>query len=167
MMSRKRILTIAMAVLPLVAACADAPAPATTAAVAAPASIRVPLQARGGTHTIPVGIAGYDFPFVVDSGAADVSVSAELFQAMVADGLITKADLIDVVNYQTANGVVAGLRFRCPPLTVGGRTVYGVICSTHRGATMLLLGQSFMQKFRAWAIDNATGELVLTAEAAR
>ena len=42
--------------------------------------------------------------------------------------------MIDVVNYRTANGVVEGLRFRMPPLTVGGHTVYGVIGSASVGS---------------------------------
>ena len=99
--------------------------------------------------------------FTVDSGAADVSVSPIIFRAMVKGGYVTKEDLIDVQNYTTANGVVEGLRFRMPPMTVGGHTVYDVIGSVSENSDHMLLGQSFLRKFKFWAIDNAAGVLVL------
>jgi clan AA aspartic protease (TIGR02281 family) len=99
--------------------------------------------------------------FIVDSGASDVSVSPVLFVAMEKGGHISDADMIDVVKYRTANGVTEGLRFRMPPMTVGGHTVYGVIGSVSVSSNSLLLGQSFLKKFRSWTIDNDSSELVL------
>ena len=80
---------------------------------------------------------------------------------MVKGGHITKEDHIDVVQYQTANGVTDGLRFRMPAMTVGGRTVHGVTGSVSKNSNAMLLGQSFLRQFRFWAIDNANGTLVL------
>ena len=152
-------------------ACAVAPPPSapmvTVAAAPQPAPppnfIRAPLYGgSGGTPRVDVAIDGVCcFKFIVDSGASDVSVSVAIFKALINSGRITKADMIDVVKYQTAAGVSEGLRFRLPPLTVGGRTVYGVIGSVSPDSNMLLLGQSFLKKFRFWAIDNNTGTLVL------
>ena len=161
----------ALALVSLLGACASSePAyygkpPMVAAATAPPLQtnyIRVPLIAVGGTPHAMVAIDGVCcFPFTVDSGAADVSVSIELFQAMAKGGHISREDVIDVQKYQTANGVIEGLRFRMPPLTVGGHTVYDVVGSVSKGSDNLLLGQSFLRKFRFWAIDNNTGMLVL------
>jgi clan AA aspartic protease (TIGR02281 family) len=124
---------------------------------------RIALTSRGGggTFRVGVGISGVCcFLFVLDSGASDVSVPPDMFRAMVSDGLITKADLIDVQTYQTASGEVEGLRFRMPVMQIGGLTVRNVVGSVSEGSA-LLLGQSFLKKFRFWAIDNAKHQLVL------
>jgi clan AA aspartic protease (TIGR02281 family) len=154
------------AALALGACSSPPPAPAVT--VAAPveaASVRVPMLRSGADiFTVQVAVAGTCcLPFLLDSGASDVSVSPALFAAMVEGGHVTSADLIDVDTYVTASGKVEGLRFRMPPLTVGGITLHGVAGSVTPGAPdgMLLLGQSFLRRFRAWSIDNETNELVL------
>lgn len=140
----------------------------TVEVAAAPANaIRVPLRQRGGTPVAMIDICTatkcYDFPFIVDSGASDVAVDAGLFRAMIADGVISRASFIDTVNYRTASGSSVGLRFWMPPMRVGGRVVTGVIgsVSASQPRHVLLLGQSFLRKFRHWSIDNGAGVLVL------
>jgi predicted aspartyl protease len=163
-MTRRRRLSI-LALLALLAGCAQAPPPVVAAAPVAanPTVLRVALKESGGVNYVMVGIDNVCcFPFMLDSGASDVSVSPDIFRALVKSGRVTEADLFDVVKYRTASGaVIEGLRFRMPPMTVGGRTVNGVIASVSKGADVMLLGQSFLKQFRFWAIDNRTGELVL------
>jgi clan AA aspartic protease (TIGR02281 family) len=150
-------------------ACASPPPPAPPVTVAAAPQptqqnlTRVPMVSSGGTFSVDVAIAGVCcVPFILDTGASDVSVSPALFFAMRKGGHVTDADLIDVVKYQTASGhTIEGLRFRMPPMTVGGITVRNVIGSVSNGSDMLLLGQTFLRKFKFWAIDNANGVLVL------
>ena len=157
-------------------ACADSPAqpmftyqpPAAQAYAAPPDSqlTRVPLTASGGgTLMVKVGIAGVCcFPFLLDTGASDVSVSPGLFLAMVEGRLVTYEDLIDVKQYRTASGqIVEGLRFRMPPMTVGNKTVHNVVGSVSKTTSDygMLLGMSFLRKFPAWAIDNSTHHLLL------
>jgi clan AA aspartic protease (TIGR02281 family) len=164
-MTRRRYLsTMALLAALALPACASAPPP-TKPAASGTQYIRAPLTAKGGVPYVQVGIDGVCcFPFMVDSGASDVTVSPEVFMAMLNGGHITKEDLIDVVNYRTASGaVIEGLRFRMPPMTVAGKTVHGVTASVSPGTSgvSMLLGQSFLRKFKFWAIDNANGVLVL------
>ena len=122
------------------------------------------LQARSGTYYLDVAIADVCcFKMMLDTGASDVSVPIALWYAMVKDGVITDQDHFAVANYRTANGVVQGLRFRMPPMTIAGVTVHNVIGSVTKNDTgkTILLGQSFLQKFKAWQINNATGQLIL------
>ena len=122
------------------------------------------LQARSGTYYVDVAIAGRCcFKMLLDTGASDVSVPLALWYAMLKGGHITEDDHIGVANYSTANGVIKGLRFRMPPLTIAGITVNNVIGSVSKNdtGTTILLGQSFLQKFKAWQIDNTTGQLIL------
>jgi clan AA aspartic protease (TIGR02281 family) len=122
------------------------------------------LQARSGTYYVDVAIAGRCcFKMLLDTGASDVSVPLALWYAMLKGGHITEDDHIGVANYSTANGVIKGLRFRMPPMTIAGVTVHNVIGSVSKNdtGTTILLGQSFLRKFKAWQINNATGQLVL------
>jgi clan AA aspartic protease (TIGR02281 family) len=120
------------------------------------------FQSRTGTYYVDVGIDGVCcFKMMIDTGASDVSVP--LWYAMMKGGHITEDDNFAVARYATANGVVEGLRFRMPPLTISGVTVnnvIGVVTKGDNGKT-ILLGQSFFRKFKAWQINNATGQLVL------
>jgi len=122
------------------------------------------MQGRSGTYFVDVAIDDTCcFKMLLDTGATDVSVPLPLWYAMLKGGHITEADHIGVANYHTANGVVQGLRFRMPPLTIAGITVNNVIGSVSKNdtGTTILLGQSFLQKFKAWQIDNTTGQLIL------
>lgn len=128
-------------------------------------AIRVPLLSNAGVHYVKLSIAGVCcFLFVIDSGSADVTVSPTLFKAMIKGGYVGKDELIDVQSYRTASGaIIEGVRFRMPPMTIEGLTVRNVTGSVSEGTedTAMLLGQSFLQKFRYWAIDNRASQLVL------
>ena len=152
--------------------CAQSAAPTAAPRAAAPpapvAQQRVAyaqmLQGGSGTYFVDVAISRVCcFKMLLDTGASDVSVPIALWYAMMKDGVITEADHIDVAKYRTANGVVEGLRFRMPPMTVAGITVHNVVGSVSKNNTgkVILLGQSFLQKFKAWQINNATGQLIL------
>jgi clan AA aspartic protease (TIGR02281 family) len=144
--------------------------PGTTAAAptAEPTErlLHVPLQlGASGTYRVDVAIAGTCcFKMVLDTGASDVSVPLNLWYAMLKGGHINEADHIDVTKYRTANGTVEGLRFKMPTMTIEGYAVDDVIGSVTKGdnSQMILLGQSFLRKFKAWQINNATHELILT-----
>lgn len=124
---------------------------------------RVQLYRNGGSATlmVKVAIAGVCcFPFILDTGADDMSVPPEMFKAMVKGGHVGDADIIGESNYQTANGTVKGWRFRMPEIQVGEVSAKNVVGSITPGAPALL-GQSFLRKFRSWEIDNAAGVLIL------
>ena len=168
----RRLITIALTALAL-GACAEPEVrtvyvPTTVPAYQAPTEdVRRIQMVKKGSNTFLVNIAISGvccFPFLVDSGASDVSVSPDLFRAMVKGGHLTRADMIDVREYQTAaGGSVHGLRFRMPPMTIGNITIRGVVGSVTPGTSdaPLLLGQSFLAAFKSWSIDNQTHELVL------
>jgi predicted aspartyl protease len=53
------------------------------------------------------------------------------------------------------------LTFRMRSLKVGDKVVENVIGSVAPAAGQLLLGQSFLSRFRSWSVDNERGLLVL------
>jgi len=123
----------------------------------------VRLISEGGTFLAPVKINGtIELKFTIDSGAADVSIPYDVFSTLIRTGTIGEGDLIGTQKYANADGEVhRAVTFRIRSLTIGGLEVHDVIGSVANSQAPMLLGQSFLRRFRSWSIDNATGELVL------
>ena len=102
--------------------------------------------------------------FILDTGCSDVSLSTTLVARLRAEGSLTAADSLGTANFSTANGKVQGERFLLRSLQVGSRTVYkvgGSVIYGNASDDIMLLGQTFLRKFKSWSIDNGKAELVL------
>ncbi len=100
--------------------------------------------------------------FIVDSGSADVRVPADVVMTLIRLGTITTSDFIGKQTYRLADGSEAPSdTFRIRRLTVGGREVVNVTGSIAGVEGSLLLGQSFLSRFKSWSIDNNTHRLLL------
>ena len=131
---------------------------------AKPGAIEVPLSRRGGgVHTVPVKINdAFTLDFLVDSGAASVSMPADVVVALVRLGTLAPEDFLGSEDYQLADGSTLPSRtFRIRSLEVGGIVLQGVTGSMAPVNGRLLLGQSFLSRFRSWSIDNGRQVLVL------
>jgi predicted aspartyl protease len=139
--------------------------PTTPAATAAPSSgtIEVPLRRQGGVLHVPVGINNaITLDFVVDSGATDVSIPADVVMTLTRTGTLTAGDFLGSATYRLADGsTVPSQTFRIRSLKVGNTTLENVTGSVASVKGSLLLGQSFLGRFRSWSIDNGRQMLVL------
>ena len=60
----------------------------------------VSLLKKGGVYTVPVLINGViPLQFIVDSGAADISLPADVFLTLLRTGTIGKADFVGNAQY--------------------------------------------------------------------
>jgi clan AA aspartic protease (TIGR02281 family) len=116
-----------------------------------------------GTFMVPVVINDkITLNFTVDSGAADVSIPADVFSTLTRTGTISKRDLLGTQLYELADGSQhSSQRFRIRSLRVGNLEIRDVIGSVAPSAGSLLLGQSFLEQFRSWSIDNTRHSLIL------
>jgi predicted aspartyl protease len=136
---------------------------------AAPDSLRVENGGRvkmvesGGIYRVPVVINGaLKLDFIVDSGASDVSIPADVVLTLMRTGTIKRSDFIGTSKYGLADGsTVESRTFIISSLKVGDRTVTDVRASISDVDGPLLLGQSFLSKFKSWSQDNVSHELVL------
>lgn len=141
---------------------------ATTSAIPAvpntTGSILIPLQRESGTFVVPVLInKAITLNFVLDSGASDVSIPSDVVLTLFRTGTLQKADFIGTQTYKLADGsTVPSATFRIRSLTVNGVEIGNVKASVAPVAGELLLGQSFLSRFKTWSIDNAKQALVLT-----
>jgi hypothetical protein len=123
----------------------------------------VQLLSGGGTFYVPVTINGQlTLKFVVDSGASDVSIPADVVMTLVRTETITDADFLGKETYRMADGsTVPSQRFVIRSLKVGDKTLENVVGSIAPVAGNLLLGQSFLSRFKSWSIDNQRQALIL------
>jgi clan AA aspartic protease (TIGR02281 family) len=123
----------------------------------------VPLKKAGGTFVVPVQINGaITLNFTIDSGADDVSVPADVFSTLARTGTIRNSDIIGEQTYVLADGSkTQSVTFTIRSLKVGDRVVENVRGSVAPQQGSLLLGQSFLERFKSWSVDNTKHVLVL------
>jgi clan AA aspartic protease (TIGR02281 family) len=117
----------------------------------------------GGTLTVPVTINdALTLDFIVDSGASDVAIPADVILTLVRTGTIHQSDFIGTKTYQLADGsTVPSATLIIHTLKVGDREVHNVMASVASVNGSLLLGQSFFKAFNSWSIDNQRGAIIL------
>ena len=125
--------------------------------------VSVAMEAEAGTFVVPVQINGaLTLNFTVDSGAADVSVPADVVLTLTRTGTLTMDDFLGEQTYQLADGsTVPSQRFVIRSLNVGDKMLQNVTGSVARVKGSLLLGQSFLSRFKSWSIDNRRHVLIL------
>lgn len=143
---------------------ADAGADASPAQAAAPGTSEIRLIALGGELYTPVMVDGaVTMNFVVDSGATDVSLSADAARTLMRMGLLTPADYLGQGQATLADDSRIPTRaFVLRSLSVGGRQVRNITAMVSNKPGPLLLGQSFLRRFKSWSVDNRRRVLILT-----
>jgi Tfp pilus assembly protein PilF len=119
----------------------------------APASsgrTEVSLVGSSGTFRVPVLINGVlQLRFTVDSGAADVSIPADVVATLMRTGTLRPEDFLGTQTYRLADGsTVPSKTFRIRSLKVGDKMIENVTGSMTNVQGSLLLGQSFLSRFR-------------------
>ena len=132
-------------------------------------TIVVPLVFSGGTFEVPATINGQiSLNFIVDSGASDVSIPADVVLTLARTGTITSDDFIGSGTYVLADGSnVPSERFTIRSLRIGSVTLENVTAGIAPVSGSLLLGQSFLSRFSSWSMDNNIHALVLNSGSIR
>lgn len=123
----------------------------------------IPLTNSGGIYMVPVLLNGFlPLPFVLDSGAADVSLPADVARTLFRTGTIEDDDYIGEARYQLGDGsVMKSARFFLHEVKVGNHSFNHIEANISPTEGTPLLGQSFLSKVGAWSIDNERHVLVL------
>lgn len=127
---------------------------------------QVQMRKQGGIFVVPVLVNNaISLNFAVDSGAADVSIPADVVLTLVRTGSLKEGDFLGTQTYVLADGSrVPSPQFRIRSLTVGSWFVENVTGSVSAVKGFPLLGQSFLKRFGSWSIDNSEGLLLLKSE---
>ena len=131
-----------------------------------PSASAVSMVLQGGTYRVPVLINGaMTLDFIVDSGASHVTIPADVVRTLMRTGALKSSDFFGEQTYMQADGSkVSSQTFRIRSLKVGNNVIENVTASVTPPQGFLLLGQSFLERFKSWSIDNAKHELVLVVQ---
>ena len=145
------------------AAQAASPAPSIPVNTFQPAIIEVPFERDAAdTLSIQATLNGTTpLTFLLDTGASNVVIPKGVAARLMREGTLTPADYIGDSTYIMGGHRRHSAKYRLKSVTVGRLTVTDVKCTISEAGSSLLLGQSFLQKFRSYSIDNSRGVLVL------
>ena len=132
-------------------------APAVAAPAQKPALHTVAMEPHNGAFVIPVVLNNVlTKKFIVDSGAADVSIPADVASTLKESGTLTGADFLGSKKYMLADGsIVPSDIYRVASLKIGGLLIENVTVRIAAANSDLLLGQSFLKRLKSWSMDNA------------
>jgi clan AA aspartic protease (TIGR02281 family) len=131
---------------------------------------RIPLRLVGNNYTVPVLINGRIWlDFMIDTGASDVTIPADVAMTLTRAGTIAKEDIGNEQTYGLANGEkVKNTQFRIHSIQIGEGDndviAQNVVGSIGGSKESLLLGQSFLRRFRSTTIDHADSVLIVDPE---
>ena len=123
----------------------------------------VAVEPHAGAFVVPVVLNDVlTAKFIVDSGAADVSITEDMVSALMKSGTMTGADLLGSKTYMLADGTLhQGKIYRMASLRIGGMVMRDVTVRIAAGNSSLLLGQSFLRRLKSWSMDNARQVLII------
>jgi clan AA aspartic protease (TIGR02281 family) len=124
----------------------------------------VEIERRGNTYRVPVRInKAITLPFILDTGATDLVIPADVALTLIRVGALTSGDFIGKKPYYLANGSEeVGERIIIREVQVGAHMVTNVTAIVNPPESDLLLGQSFLSKFGAVTLDYKRLILVLS-----
>lgn len=126
------------------------------------AKFSIALTQQAGVYALPITIGVNRYHFILDSGAGEVSISSEVEKQLISSGILKKTDYLINGLYRIADGsIIVCRRVRLRSMKIGNTTVSNVTSSIGDSAAPLLLGQSFLDKFSSWTIDNKQLQLHL------
>ena len=101
--------------------------------------------------------------FVVDSGAADVSIPVDVVMTLMRMGTVKESNFRGEKTYELVNGLTfPSQTFRIRSLRVGNKVLEDVTGGITTVQGSLLLGQSFVSRFQSWSVDNTKHALLLS-----
>src|SRR5204862_2602002 len=116
----------------------------------------IQLEEVHGVYMVPVRINdAITIPFVLDSGAADISMPEDVFKTLLRTRTVTESDFLAPGTYVMADGSNhLKQRFVLHELRVGDHVAKDVIASVAPDKADPLLGQNFLKKIPAMTMDN-------------
>lgn len=119
----------------------------------------VRMTKDGGVYHLPVRINDViELKFIVDTGASDVSIPADVAMTLIRAEAITDSDFRGKGAYQMADGSISqNEKINLRSLKIGSQIIYNIEASVASAKGMLLLGQSALSKIEPWRIDTRQG----------
>ena len=114
------------------------------------------MEKSGGVYIVSIRLNDtITLSGIVDSGASDLIIPADIVFTLIRTKTITDDDFLGQQTYVLADGSkVPSQQLRIRSLKVGNKIIANVTASISSVKGGLLLGQSFLSKFKSWSVDN-------------
>lgn len=124
----------------------------------------VPITRRvGGTFNVDCSVNGLALNMIFDTGASDVSISKVEADFMLKNNYLSISDIKGKQYYQTADGGISeGTVITLKEVRIGDAVLHNVDASVVKSQKApLLLGESVLQKFGTFTVDNINSKLII------
>lgn len=117
----------------------------------------------GGTYEVPCHVNGLPLKFIFDTGATDVTISSVEANFMLKNDYLSAKDFKGSKQYLNASGEITEGSVIClKEVVVGDVTLKNINASVVRNQKApLLLGESVLQKFGTFTVDNINSKLII------
>ena len=155
-----------MVIIRIMLACALAAGLSSAASADDRTAQIIAFEPHAGAFAVPVVLNDVvTAKFIVDSGAADVSIPEEIAAALMKSGTLTNADLLGNKTYMMADGTMVPSKiYRMATIRIGGVVMENVTVRISAANSSLLLGQSFLRRLKSWSMDNDRQVLIMNGE---
>jgi len=117
---------------------------------------QISLKREHGIYMVPVRInQAVSIPFVLNNGAAEVAIPADVFMTLLRSHSVTENDFLGNGSFITADGIKhESQQFILREVQVGTHVIKDVVANVVPIEGDPLLGQSFLSRLPLWSIDN-------------
>jgi clan AA aspartic protease (TIGR02281 family) len=122
------------------------------------------VKDNDGIYEVPVVLNDVlKISFIFDSGASDACISSDVATTLIRTGTLRESDFIGTQKYEFANGDSASSKvFVLKKIQIGNKILSNVRVSIAKEINApMLLGQSVMQRFGKFTIDNNNHTLII------
>jgi clan AA aspartic protease (TIGR02281 family) len=125
--------------------------------------ITVPVKKQGNTYLVEIRIGGKSLLYTIDSGASEMVITTTILKDLMDQGIVRNTDFLPEKTFILADGSEKEYRrVMIPVISIGTNRLTNVVSVIAEDGNPLLLGKSFLDKFRTWKINNSTLTLELT-----
>lgn len=124
----------------------------------------VPISRRsGGTFQVDCSVNGLALNMIFDTGASDVTISKVEADFMLKNSYLSKDDIKGKQYYQIADGGISeGTVITLKEVRIGDAVLHNVNASVVKSQKApLLLGESVLQRFGTFTVDNINSKLII------
>jgi clan AA aspartic protease (TIGR02281 family) len=122
----------------------------------------VKMKEKNGVRYIPAKVNGQELDFVFDTGASSICISTLEAMILFKNDKLVREDFIGEEYFQDATGKIsAGTKIKLRTVTLGNRVLTNVEATIiENPKAECLFGQSVLEKFGSYKIDNIKKEIV-------
>ena len=117
---------------------------------------QIRLIEKSGTLYLPAGLNGViTLEFLIDTGASEVNLPADVFLTLWRSGTITQSDFLPGGVYRLADGsLIPSQRFTIRKLTIGEKEFRNISASIGSIQSVPILGMNVLQLLGSYEIDH-------------